>query len=91
MRYWQPLQAKTTATCSLPHPENERQWSVNSFRSSIFGNQGIALILAVIMKSLTAMISKIQYINGKPQIPNLSILQAAQQAKKHCWLMKTRF
>jgi hypothetical protein len=23
--------AKTTAKCSLPHPENERQWSVNDF------------------------------------------------------------
>jgi len=31
MRYWQPLMAKTTATCSLRHPENERQWSVNDF------------------------------------------------------------
>jgi hypothetical protein len=31
MRYWQPLVAKTTATCSLRHPENERQRSVNDF------------------------------------------------------------
>jgi hypothetical protein len=30
-RYWQPLMAKTTATCSLPHPEIERQQSVNDF------------------------------------------------------------
>jgi hypothetical protein len=29
-KYWQPLMAKTTATCSLPHRENERQWSVNN-------------------------------------------------------------
>jgi len=30
-RYWQPLLGKTTATCSLPHPENDCQWSVNNF------------------------------------------------------------
>jgi hypothetical protein len=29
--YWLPLLAKTTATCSLPHPKNERQQSVNNF------------------------------------------------------------
>jgi len=34
MRYWQPLTRKTTMTCSLPHPENERQQSVNSFSSA---------------------------------------------------------
>jgi len=27
--YWQPLWVKEPATCSLPHPENERQESVN--------------------------------------------------------------
>jgi len=27
--YWQPLQAKTTATWSLQHPENERERSGN--------------------------------------------------------------
>jgi len=42
MRYWQPLLAKTTATCSLRHPENERQMSVNSLKTCIFRNQGIA-------------------------------------------------
>jgi len=30
IKYWQPLLAKTTATCSLRHPENERQPSVNN-------------------------------------------------------------
>jgi len=25
IKYWQPLLAQTTATCSLPHPENECQ------------------------------------------------------------------
>jgi hypothetical protein len=35
MRYWQPLLAKTTAACSLRHPETERQRSVNDFLLSI--------------------------------------------------------
>jgi len=30
VRYWQPLLGKTKATCSLPHPGNERQQSVNN-------------------------------------------------------------
>jgi len=55
-RYWQPLTAKTTATCSLPHPENQHQLSVNSFRCCIFHNQGIARIFVHITESLTAWI-----------------------------------
>jgi len=55
IKYLQPLLAKTTATCSLPHPENEHQQSVNSFSGCIFGNYGIALIPASIMESLTAL------------------------------------
>jgi len=58
MRYWQPVPAKTTATCSLPHPENEHQWSINSFGGCIFGNQDIALILAFITELLTTLIAK---------------------------------
>jgi len=56
MRYWQPLLATTTAKCSLQHPENERQLSVNSFRSCIFFNQGIAWIFACITVLLTALL-----------------------------------
>jgi len=37
MRYRQPLDPKTTATCSLLNHENECQRSVNTFRSCIFG------------------------------------------------------
>jgi len=29
VRYWQPLIGKPTVTCSLPHPENQHQRSVN--------------------------------------------------------------
>jgi hypothetical protein len=35
MRYWHPLLAKTTATWSLRHPENDRQWSANDFELCI--------------------------------------------------------
>jgi len=58
MRYWQPLLAKTTATCSLRHPENERQQSVNSFRTCIFRDQGITRIFACITVLLTALLGK---------------------------------
>ena len=58
IRYWQPLLAKATATCSLPHSGNERQPSVNSFSCCIFGNQGIARIVAFITELLTAVIGK---------------------------------
>jgi len=58
IKYWQPLLAKTTATCSLPHPENERQQSINSFSCCILGNQGIALMFAFITELLTALIGK---------------------------------
>jgi len=58
MRYWQPLLAKTTATCSLRHPENERQWIVNRFRTCIFRNQGIVRIFACITVLLTALLGK---------------------------------
>jgi len=58
IEYWQPLQAKTTATCSLPHPENQRQRNVNSFSCCIFDNQGITLIFALITELLTALIGK---------------------------------
>jgi len=54
--YWQPLLAKTTATCSLLYPENERQQSFNSFHCCLFVNPGIALIFVFITELLTAMI-----------------------------------
>jgi len=56
MRYWQPLLAKTTVTCSLPHPEKDRQQSVNRLSCQIFGNQGIARIFAFRTEFLTTLI-----------------------------------
>jgi hypothetical protein len=58
IKYWQSLLAKTTVKCSLPHPENERQWSVNSVSCYIFGLEVIALIFAFITELLTAIIGK---------------------------------
>ena len=58
IEYWELLQAKTTAKCSLPHPENERQRSINSFSCSIFGNQVIVLIFVFITELLTTIIGK---------------------------------
>jgi len=37
-RYWQPLLGKTTVTCYMPHPENERQRSINNSQLRIFGD-----------------------------------------------------
>ena len=58
MRYWQLLGAKTTATRSLPDPENERQRSVNSFDCCIFANQGITQLFEHITQFLSAWIGK---------------------------------
>jgi hypothetical protein len=45
-------------TCSLKYPENERQWSVNSFSSCIFGIQSILQIFALITELLTSLFGK---------------------------------
>jgi hypothetical protein len=56
IEYCQPLLGKITAKPSQPHPEIERQQSVNGFSYCTFGNQVIALIFALIMELLTAII-----------------------------------
>jgi hypothetical protein len=38
LRNWQPVLAKMTATNSLPHPENGRQWSINNCQLCIFAD-----------------------------------------------------
>ena len=58
IKYWQPLQAKTTAKWSLLHPEKEHQRSVNSFSCCRFGNHAITVIFTFITESLTAIIGK---------------------------------
>jgi len=58
IKYCLPLLARTTATCSLPHPGNERQRRVNSFSSCIFVHQGIAQIIAYITDLPTTLTGK---------------------------------
>jgi len=58
LRYWLPLLAKTTATCSLPHPENERQQSVNNFYLDILGNLFSDWLQASIYQILAAFTGK---------------------------------
>ena len=88
IKYWQPLLAETTKTCSLPHPENERQQSVNSFSCCIFGNQGIALIFAFIKELLTALIGKntfLSKVKHRFQIDWYCKLQSMQKHIFGCW------
>jgi len=58
MRYSKPLDPKTSASCSLPNPENQRQWSVSSFRSEKYGHQGIAQIFTGITVLLIPLTGK---------------------------------
>jgi len=43
MIYWPCLRAKTIPTHSLPHAENQHQWSVNDFWACILANLSFAL------------------------------------------------
>jgi len=56
--YWQSVLARTTATCSLPLSDYERQRNINSFSCCIFGHRGIARIFTFITESLTTLVSK---------------------------------
>jgi len=58
IRYWQPLPGKTTATCSLPYPENEHLRGVDGFSCGIFGNQDIAWIFIFPTELLTTLSGK---------------------------------
>jgi len=41
LMYWQPIYSKQVERRSLPHPENESQWSVNNWWSCILGDLGV--------------------------------------------------
>jgi len=49
---------KTAATCSLPHPENESQLSVNRFLLRILGNLCSFWLLTSVHEILAAFIGK---------------------------------
>jgi hypothetical protein len=58
MKYLQPLLVKTTVTCSLQHPENERQRRVNSIRTCQFPNRGITRIFVCNTVLFTTLVGK---------------------------------
>ena len=58
LMYWQPLYSEQVERRSLPHPENERQSSVNNLWSCILGNLCGAWSHASINKWLAAIMSK---------------------------------
>jgi len=58
MKNWHPLGAKTTVTCSLPHPENECQQNINNCGACIIANEGIARIFERITELSTTLIGE---------------------------------
>jgi len=56
--YCLPLESKSTEMQSLHHPEIERQWGVNDFRSCILGNLSADRLPTVITEVLAASIGK---------------------------------
>ena len=65
MRYWPPLQAETSATHSLPHPQNERQLSVNDVWSCKLGNLSVAMGQEFIYEVVVAVSGNtVQHIFG---------------------------
>jgi len=68
IRYWPPLQGKTTAECSLPDPENEYQWSDMNFLLRILGNLCSDQLLISIYKILAAFTAK----NSSDMLPTTS-------------------
>jgi len=55
-RHWQRLLAETTATCSLPHPGNERQQSVNDCWPSIMVHHSAMWPLLSIYMDITVLV-----------------------------------
>jgi len=58
IRYWLPSMEKTTATYSLPHPENERQRSITDFELRILRNSCSNLLQTSIHYILAAFTGK---------------------------------
>jgi len=55
---WRPFQPKQWMIYSLPHHENECQWSVNNLWACVLGSQAIAWTYELITELLTAFIGK---------------------------------
>jgi hypothetical protein len=58
MRHWLPSQSTVVALCSLTHPENEHQWSVNYSQFCIYGNWKVIWPLLSITNLLAACFGK---------------------------------
>jgi len=58
LMHWQPLYSKQVERRSLPHPGNERQWSVNNWWCCILGDLSGAWSHVSINKWLAAFMSK---------------------------------
>jgi len=71
LMYWKPLYSKQVERRSLPHPENERQSSVNIWRSCILGNLSRAGSHVSINKWLAAFMSK--WANDIPAIASWTV------------------
>jgi len=56
--YWPPLWSKYVDKCSVNHPGNERQRSVNNFRSWILSDQSGHWLQRVITQVLASFIGK---------------------------------
>jgi len=58
MKYSLPVYAKEKVKHSMPHHENERQWSVNNSWLCIMGNLGGDRLQIVITQVLAAFLGK---------------------------------
>jgi len=88
--YWHPSLGKASATCSLPHPENERQQSVNDFHLHIFGNLCSNWLQTSINQILAAFTGK----NYSDMLPAASWKWASMECQQlqllHIWLWRHR-
>ena len=78
--YWLPELVKIIMTCSLPHPEHERQRSVNDFWSCILGSHTADRLQTVIKKVLAAFMAKQIVIPSLPHLEN-----ERRQSVDDCW------
>jgi len=81
MRYWQPLGAKTTATCSLLHLENECQLRFNRVCNWLFSNQGIVRMLEHITELLPALIGTNTIFERKNRDSKLNDIASCKTSK----------
>jgi len=82
IRYWLPLLRKTTATCSLPYPGNELQWSINHFQLRILGNLCSVWLQTSIYQLLAAFTGK----NNSNMLPAAFWKWVSTERQQFQWL-----